>query len=50
MNFEQFISFATDYGIFPDLLTKSTLYRIFHSLSYINEVMNDTQKTDKSAS
>ena len=39
MNFTKFIGFCSDYDIFPSLVTKASLYRIFHSLSFINEMM-----------
>mmetsp|Transcript_39533 Transcript_39533/g.38017 ORF Transcript_39533/g.38017 Transcript_39533/m.38017 type:complete len:201 (+) Transcript_39533:874-1476(+) len=39
MNFPRFINFCSDYDIFPHSATKATLYRIFHSLSFINELM-----------
>lgn len=48
MNFTQFIGFCSDFNIFPAVATKATLYRIFHSLGYINEVYaGNTTKTPK---
>jgi len=41
MNFNQFIVFCSDYDVFPDLLTKAALFRIFHSLSFINEILSN---------
>jgi hypothetical protein len=45
MNFSQFVTFCSDFDIFPSLITKAALYRIFHSLSFINEVMTGGNKT-----
>ena len=39
MNFTKFINFCSDYDIFPHMTTKASLYRIFHSLSFINEML-----------
>jgi len=38
MSFEQYLKFCIDFCIFPDLVTKPMLYRIFHTLSHINEM------------
>lgn len=46
MNFTKFINFCSDYDIFPGMTTKASLYRIFHSLSFINEILgNSISKT-----
>ena len=44
MNFTKFINFCSDYDIFPYVMTKATLYRIFHSLSFINEMLTSSSK------
>ena len=36
MRFEQFVSFAYDYGIFPQLCSKAAMYRVFHTLVMMN--------------
>jgi len=41
MNFNQFIMFCKDHDIFPDVISKAALYRIFHSLSFLNESLNN---------
>ena len=33
MNFDQFVCICRDFSIFPDLVSKAILHRIFHSLS-----------------
>ena len=38
MDFYQYVNFCSDYDIFPDMATKASLYRIFHSLSFMNEI------------
>ena len=38
MTFEAYLKFCVDFCIFPDLVTKPMLYRIFHTLSHINEM------------
>ena len=38
MSFEAYMKFCIDFCIFPDLVTKPMLYRIFHTLSHINEM------------
>lgn len=43
MTFEEFASFARDYDIFPNVLSKPTLYRIFHTLSQMKEVLQPNQ-------
>jgi len=43
MNFQQYISFCTDHDIFPDYATKAVLYRVFHSLSFMNETLGGSQ-------
>ena len=48
MNFQQFINFSTDYDIFPTIIAKATLYRIFHSLSFMNEGIGSQAKVSKS--
>lgn len=37
MNFNQFMQFCSDHDVFPYLVSKPALFRIFHSLSFINE-------------
>jgi hypothetical protein len=37
MNFPQYILFCSDHDIFPNYATKAALYRIYHSLSFMNE-------------
>ena len=45
LNFNQFICFCTDYDIFPNMATKATLHRIFHSISFINEASTGAVKS-----
>ena len=33
MHFESFVNFCRDFSVFPDLVSKPGLHRIFHSLS-----------------
>ena len=47
MNFTQFISFCSDYDVFPALATKASLYRVFHSLSFINEMIGNNNTFSK---
>ncbi len=42
MNFNNFVSFCTDYEIFPELMTKAALHRVFHSLSFINDILTNS--------
>jgi len=46
MNFIKFINFCSDFDIFPELATKATLYRIFHSLSFINEMIGNNYSSN----
>ena len=39
MRFEQFLNFARDYELFPKLVSKASLYRIFKALALMNEAM-----------
>ena len=38
LDFDNYLWFCTDFCIFPDLITKPLLYRIFHTLSNINDM------------
>ena len=38
VDFETYLKFCTEFCIFPDLVSKPMLYRIFHTLSDINEL------------
>lgn len=38
MTFDKYTKFCTEFCIFPDLVNKPTLYRIFHTLAHINEL------------
>lgn len=50
MNFSQYVTFCTDFDIFPSLITKAALYRIFHSLSFMNEVLGGNKNMTMSKS
>ncbi len=39
MNFEQFANFCRDYDVFPRFCSKPALYRIFHTLALMKEVL-----------
>ena len=39
MTFEQFLAFCRDHEIFPYVCSKPAIYRIFHSLSIMNEAL-----------
>ena len=39
MSFEQFACFASDYDIFPRFCSKPALYRVFHTLALMKEVL-----------
>ncbi len=43
MNFDQFINFCSDHDIFPYSLSKAMLFKLFSSLSFFNEVFNQSQ-------
>lgn len=40
MRFEQFIDFTRDFDIFPKLMSKASLYRIFKALALMNDAMS----------
>lgn len=47
MNFDNFVKFTRDFGIFPDLIAKSKLHRFFYTLSGIH---SQTEQPEMSVS
>ena len=45
LNFEGFVNFTRDHDIFPEMLSKAALFRIFHSLSNFSEAINPSVST-----
>ena len=37
MDFEGFMRFCTDFGVFPDVVSKSDCYRVFMNLAFAHE-------------
>jgi len=37
MDFEQFLKFASDFSIFPDIISKAHLHRIFQNIAFSSE-------------
>ena len=50
LNFTKFINLCSDYDIFPGMVSKAALYRIFHSLSFINEILGGNGKNNNTTS
>ena len=48
MNFGVFMTFCSDYDVFPEVITKASLYRIFHSLSFINDMIGGVNQSTMS--
>lgn len=38
INFDQYMKFCIEFCIFPDLITKPLLHRIFHTLANLNDM------------
>ena len=47
MRFEQFLNFTRDFDIFPKLMSKASLYRIFKALALMNDAMSPKKQVKK---
>lgn len=50
MNFEGFVRFCKDFGIFPDVLPKSRILQFFHTLSQIFSASDNPVPANRSIS